>query len=335
MSDVIDRFLTFHHEFNDISPRRRHDQRRVIRDFERFLGDTPVEAAGAAELSDYLAELVRRGMAPSTVWKQRNMVKPFYSWAWDRQIITGDQLMQIRNVRAPRGATGGLPRPYPSKDIKRLWAEFDAQYPAQTDYFVNRWRKGHSPWRRVQGHAQRLQLHAILGLALFGGLRNREIFDLDLEEMHYDNDYVVVHGARKNPDAESRTRVVPMCPPLYDALEAWIEFREQIDPPHDRPWLSLHRNHRLKPLRYRRYVEFAAHLGSGWELHRLRHTFATERLRAGMPLEVLRQIMGHSSIAQTLQYAQLLDSDIVNRSKSSDKLFTNAVAPRRPTQEIE
>lgn len=36
--------------------------------------------------------------------------------------------------------------------------------------------------------------------------------------------------------------------------------------------------------------------------HRLRHTYATEMLRAGMPLPVLMKILGHRSVAMTLRY---------------------------------
>ena len=40
--------------------------------------------------------------------------------------------------------------------------------------------------------------------------------------------------------------------------------------------------------------------------HALRHTFATEYLRAGGDLESLRRIMGHSSLVTTQIYLHLL-----------------------------
>src|SRR5215470_2909581 len=39
--------------------------------------------------------------------------------------------------------------------------------------------------------------------------------------------------------------------------------------------------------------------------HCLRHTFATHLLNAGVPLEVLKELMGHHSIRLTLRYTQL------------------------------
>ena len=46
---------------------------------------------------------------------------------------------------------------------------------------------------------------------------------------------------------------------------------------------------------------------SGYTLHCLRHTFATELLNAGMPLECLRVLLGHTNLEVTRRYARLTD----------------------------
>jgi integrase len=46
---------------------------------------------------------------------------------------------------------------------------------------------------------------------------------------------------------------------------------------------------------------------SGYTLHCLRHTFATELLNARMPLECLRVLLGHTSLEVTRIYARLSD----------------------------
>ena len=48
----------------------------------------------------------------------------------------------------------------------------------------------------------------------------------------------------------------------------------------------------------------------GYTLHRLRHTFASELLCAGMPLESLQVLMGHSDIEVTRRYARLTDKTL-------------------------
>ena len=52
----------------------------------------------------------------------------------------------------------------------------------------------------------------------------------------------------------------------------------------------------------------AAGLTTHYAPHCLRHTFATHLLHAGVPLEVLKELMGHQSLHQTLRYAQLYDT---------------------------
>ena len=46
----------------------------------------------------------------------------------------------------------------------------------------------------------------------------------------------------------------------------------------------------------------------GYTLHCLRHTFASELLNAGMRLECLQQLLGHSNIEMTRRYARLTDN---------------------------
>jgi integrase len=83
-------------------------------------------------------------------------------------------------------------------------------------------------WRTRAGRATRgsrrtasgARWRPMISLALYGGIRREEMFRLELEAMHYDNAYVVVRGARKNPEAEERVRIVPMTPSLHAALKA-------------------------------------------------------------------------------------------------------------------
>ena len=60
-------------------------------------------------------------------------------------------------------------------------------------------------------------------------------------------------------------------------------------------------------MRFEKCVERAGLKGKGYTLHCLRHTFATELLNAGMRLECLQPLLGHSCLEMTRRYARLTD----------------------------
>ena len=88
--------------------------------------------------------------------------------------------------------------------------------------------------------------------------------------------------------------------------------------------------HRRRPLSYeaarsvfKKYSEKAGLSQKDYTLHCLRHTFASEFLSAGMPLESLQYLMGHSSIVITRRYARLtniaLEKDYFNAMLKIEK----------------
>ena len=58
---------------------------------------------------------------------------------------------------------------------------------------------------------------------------------------------------------------------------------------------------------FEKIVQKADLTHKGYTLHALRHTFATELLNAGMRLECLQPLLGHSSLDVTRRYARLTD----------------------------
>ena len=56
------------------------------------------------------------------------------------------------------------------------------------------------------------------------------------------------------------------------------------------------------------YIDKAGLAHKGYTLHCLRHTYASELLNAGMPLQCLQELLGHHSIEMTRRYARLTDS---------------------------
>jgi site-specific recombinase XerD len=91
------------------------------------------------------------------------------------------------------------------------------------------------------------------------------------------------------------------------ALLAWLRIRDPY-----RQYLFYGRKD--KPLSYeaaraifKKCLQKAGLQYTDYSLHCLRHSFATDLLNAKMPLECLRELLGHCSLAITRRYARLSD----------------------------
>lgn len=323
----IDRFALEYFTLNSISERRQQYVLRSLARLDAFL-DMPLIEATDNDLRSWLVDLLDDGLKPSTVAWHLKMVLPFYQWCWQQRIIDADALMRIRGVSPPRGYNTALPRPYSRKEIAQMWDELDAAFPYTSELMLRRWRNGTSPYRgQLKRHVMRLQLDAILELALICGLRKNEIYRLTADDVHWDNKYIVVHG--KRVDQNDKVREVPYPDSTRDAIKAWFRIRAQLGPePGVCLWLSVTGPSPAAPLSEKR-MNSILHSFGDWTLHRMRHTCATERLRAKMELERLQRFLGHATIQQTLVYAQLVRGDIHKSAERTDVDFQRAIGRKR------
>jgi len=101
-------------------------------------------------------------------------------------------------------------------------------------------------------------------------------------------------------------RVVYLSDDARLALKAWLEIRDGR-----KDYLFYTHRERMSYAAARnlflRYLEKAGISQGGYTLHSLRHTFASELLNAGMRLECVQPLLGHSSIEMTRRYARLTD----------------------------
>jgi site-specific recombinase XerD len=320
--DLIDRFAASYFDFNEISPQRRQMQLTQLRRYEAFLAPMPIEQAGGMELESYLEHLMSRQFNANSVALYQNMIRSFLSWCWSKKLITGDQLLEIRAVKKPSGAKAGVPRPYSVKEMKQFWAEFEDRYPLKTlnEHHLRRLRKGTARYANYRDHALRLQLEAIVLLAVCCALRREEIFRLSLEDLHPDNAYLPVHGKG------NEGREVPYTDLARAAVLTWLDFRKNIlGVAHASPWVRCYgpsANSFNAPMSMSAFAHHMSKIGSGWELHRFRHTSATNWLREEMPLGILQRLLGHIQIQQTLRYAKLNREDIFRQVEQHQDGFT-------------
>ena len=150
------------------------------------------------------------------------------------------------------------------------------------------------------------------------GLRIGELLELELDAIV---DYGPAGSWLRVPLGKLHTeRVVPLDAATLDAFDDWFSRRQQQraipHPRHGRPvdFVFVENGRHLGPARIQRglrdAVRAAAITGVDGQprrivAHQLRHTYATSLVNAGMTLQALMQLLGHSSPEMTMRYAQL------------------------------
>lgn len=334
-ASLIDRFGDEYVKYNGISLERARQQRTLLLEFVRTLDGRGIQEATYEDLQRFAGQLVARGLHVNTVRKKLNQIRPFYSWAYAAGVVTPEQYLSLRQVKDPSGSSAnGIPDPYTRAELTAMWARLDERWPrlptsGRGSNYIRRWEAGTSAWGRVYRHAMRLQLDALVRLALDCGLRRAEIFRLELNDLHYDNEYLVVWRAAKGKGKGIRVKQsLPMTTEVRQALYSWLEFRAKMGPDHERPWLSCYADARNHPMWWTRFQTLLQDtVGPEWRWHRLRHTCATEWLRAGMELENVSRLLGHANLQQTLCYAEIVKGDLMKHVNRHEGAFNRAVSP--------
>jgi site-specific recombinase XerD len=149
---------------------------------------------------------------------------------------------------------------------------------------------------------------AIAALMLFSGLRSREVLTLELKDVDLLSEEVRVTGKG------DRDRVLPLAPYVRWALRSYLE-RERPQSRSAALFLNLKgpgRGRQMTPVGLRELFRYHRRRSGvrAANPHRLRHTFATDMVREGMSLPVLKRLLGHSSIEMTLRYVNLSSEDV-------------------------
>lgn len=140
----------------------------------------------------------------------------------------------------------------------------------------------------------------IIMLMIDCGLRLGEVVNLKCSDLDIINSYLVINGKG------SKQRVVPFGSSVSSQLSAYNSYRNNIDVNTD----SLFITQRKTPITHNTIKMLFARIKKkkGFSRiypHLLRHTFATNYIYNGGNLEVLRVLMGHSTINITQIYIHL------------------------------
>jgi len=144
---------------------------------------------------------------------------------------------------------------------------------------------------------------------LYGcGIRNAELVGIDLKDIHWANDAILVFGKGR------KERYVPLGDAAAQALRAYLPQREArlqaAGKQSDALLLNakLRGNARLTTRSVGRIVKalaIANGLPAEVHPHTLRHAFGTHMLEEGADLRAIQELLGHERLSTTQRYTQL------------------------------
>jgi len=256
---------------------RRHCRPNTLRStfssidiFLSFVKASHLEEITKEDVFAFIEQEQDRGMKPSTVNTRVRTVKAFIGFLVDRGVVRPDIFPNRLMVKVP----DSLPRAVDPEDVRRLLSAIDS-----------------------------IRDRAMVLMLLRTGMRIGELLHLLVREVSLKERRVEIYEAEKTRVG----RVVYLSEDARGALRAWFKGR---DPKKKLVFYAQGRqsmSYNNARLRFRKYLAKAGLTHRGYTLHCLRHTCASELLNAGMRLECLQQLLGHSSIEMTRRYARLTD----------------------------
>lgn len=134
-------------------------------------------------------------------------------------------------------------------------------------------------------------------VSLNTGMRRGELFGLTWPMVNFQSKTITVGG---DTAKTSETRHIPMNAETLNTLKAWKD--QNGGSPFVFPGLEGGRMEDVKSA-WLKLLKDACIVGFRW--HDMRHDFASRLVMAGVPLNTVRDLLGHTDIKMTLRYAHL------------------------------
>lgn len=233
-------------------------------------GKTHLEEITRSDLLAFIEHEQDRGLKPISIRTRIRSLAAFLRFAMEDGLVRPEVFSKRIIIKVP----DTLPRAIGLDDVEKILSVID----------------------KVRDKAMILVL-------LRTGMRIGELLSTRLQDVHLKERRIEIFEAHKNRVG----RVVYLSDDARDALSNWLGKRK------NRTEFVFY-GHGNKALSYSaarmvfvKYVKRAGLSHKGYTPHCLRHTNASELLNAGMPLECLKELLGHSTVEMTRRYAKLTD----------------------------
>nr|WP_315416353.1 site-specific integrase [uncultured Pseudomonas sp.] len=257
-----------------------------------------LDAITGRDLEQIRTGWMQAGNKASTVNRKMGSISGVFSRAVEWEYIDTHPLAKLKQLKVD---SKGVIRYLAAEETMRLRDALDAR---QDEMRAE--RESANAWR-TDRHKEPMpsllelpftdHLKPMVLVSLNTGMRRGELFDLKWSAVNFDTKTITVAGATTKT---SDTRHIPMNKETIGVLEAW---KKQVSKsPYVFPGQGGGRFEDVKSA-WLKLLERAQIDGFRW--HDMRHDFASRLVMAGVPLNTVRDLLGHADIKMTLRYAHL------------------------------
>ena len=231
-------------------------------------------------LEDYIDARLREGISPGTINWDLIYFRALCQFLVEEGYDVPKAILKLKVLDTPQR----LPRPLATEQVRRL--EHGIQ-------------KAIAEAKTECGSILAVRDLACFYLLWHCGLRISEVCSLRLIDIDLDARKLFIHNSKERKD-----RIAYMSDTAALAVQQHLAIR----PDPDSIYLFTTQHGALHPRSLqRRLVHYSRQCGVPVTAQRLRHTFASQMLAAGMPVSSLQRYLGHEHLDTTMIYAEVSD----------------------------
>ena len=268
------------------SPHTVRAYERELHGFAEFLAEQygakmAVTRIEHQQIRAYLGELYTRGLGKASVARALAAIRSWFKWMARQGLVEQSPAALVATPKLPKH----LPRVPTIEEMNRVVesaADEAAAWPERD--------------------------RAIFELLYGCGIRNAELVGIDLRDIHWANEAILVRGKGR------KERYVPLGDAAAQAIRAYLPVREAKLAAAGKISPALLLNVRLRGDgrlttrsvgRIVKRIALAHGLPADVHPHTLRHAFGTHMLEEGADLRAIQELMGHERLSTTQRYTQL------------------------------
>lgn len=225
------------------------------------------------QIRTWIVNLVNEGLTNRTINRKISALKSFYKFLEKVGDVDSNPLQGHHSLKTQRKTV----TPFSKKELEKL-----------DELFL-----GVASFEQIRDHL-------IIELLYTTGMRRTELVGLTLHDINKEKKIIKVLGKR------NKERYIPLLEMTISLIDTYIELRNEFKSEYKELFLTIKGKPIYDSLVYQIVTKYFKQITTKEKRspHVLRHAFATHLLDEGADLNVVKELLGHASLASTQIYTQ-------------------------------